>query len=32
MTVFEDLKWRGIIKDISSPDLEEKLNAEIHWI
>ena len=26
MTFFEELKWRGIIKDISSPDLEEKLN------
>ena len=26
MTLFEELKWRGIIKDISSPDLEEKLN------
>lgn len=26
MTVFEDLKWRGLIKDITSPDLEEKLN------
>ncbi len=26
MTVFEDLKWRGLIKDISSPDLIEKLN------
>ena len=26
MTVFEELKWRGIIKDISSPELEEKLN------
>ena len=26
MTVVEDLKWRGLIKDISSPDLEEKLN------
>ena len=26
MTLFEDLKWRGLIKDISSPDLEEKLN------
>lgn len=26
MTVFEDLKWRGLIKDISSPKLEEKLN------
>ncbi len=26
MTLVEDLRWRGIIKDISSPDLEEKLN------
>lgn len=26
MTFFEELKWRGIIKDISSLDLEEKLN------
>ena len=26
MTLFEDLKWRGLIKDISSPDLEKKLN------
>lgn len=26
MTFFEDLKWRGLVKDISSPDLEEKLN------
>lgn len=26
MKVFEDLKWRGLIKDISSPELEEKLN------
>ena len=27
MTVFEDLKWRGLIKDISSPELEERLKA-----
>lgn len=27
MTLFEELKWRGLIKDISSPELEEKLNA-----
>ena len=27
MTLVEDLKWRGLIKDISSPDLEEKLNT-----
>ncbi len=26
MTLFEDLKWRGLIKDITSPLLEEKLN------
>lgn len=26
MTVFEDLKWRGLIKDITSPELEKKLN------
>ena len=26
MTLFEHLKWRGLIKDITSPELEEKLN------
>lgn len=26
MTLFEELTWRGLIKDISSPELEEKLN------
>lgn len=26
MTFFEELKWRGLIKDISNPELEEKLN------
>jgi len=26
MTLVEDLKWRGLIKDISSPELEEKLD------
>ena len=26
ITLVEDLKWRGLIKDISSPELEEKLN------
>ncbi len=26
MKLYDDLKWRGLIKDISSPDLEEKLN------
>lgn len=28
MNCFEDLKWRGLIKDISSPELEKKLNNE----
>ena len=28
MKLFDDLKWRGLIKDISSPDLEQKLNNE----
>ena len=28
MKCFEDLKWRGLIKDISSPLLEDKLNNE----
>ena len=27
MGIYEDLKWRGLIKDCSSPDLREKLNA-----
>jgi len=26
MTLFEELKWRGLIQDISSPELEKKLN------
>lgn len=26
MTVFEDLNYRGLLKDISSPELEKKLN------
>ncbi len=26
MTVFEELKWRGLIKDISSPEVEKKIN------
>ncbi len=28
MTLFEELKWRGLIKDVSSPELEKKLNEE----
>lgn len=26
MKLYDELKWRGLIKDVSSPDLEEKLN------
>lgn len=28
MNIYEELKWRGLIKDVSSPDLEQKLNNE----
>ena len=28
MKCFEDLQWRGLVKDISSPELEKKLNEE----
>ncbi len=28
MTLFEELKWRGLIKDVSSPDIERKINEE----
>ena len=28
MTFFEELEWRGLIKDISSPDIKDKLNNE----
>ena len=28
MKLYDELKWRGLIKDISSPDLEDKLNNE----
>ena len=28
MTLFEELKWRGLIKDVSSPLIEKKLNEE----
>lgn len=26
MTLYEDLKWRGLVKDESSPEIEDKLN------
>lgn len=26
MKIYDELKWRGLIKDITSPELEEKLN------
>ena len=28
MNCFEDLEWRGLIKDVSSPELRKKLNEE----
>ena len=28
MTFYEELKERGVVKDVSSPDLEEKLNKD----
>ena len=28
MTLYEDLKWRGLVKDVSSPEIENKLNNE----
>lgn len=28
MNLYDDLMWRGLIKDISSPELEKKLNNE----
>lgn len=28
MTLFEDLKWRGLVQEISNPDLIDKLNNE----
>ena len=26
MGIYEELEWRGLIKDVSSPELKEKLN------
>ncbi|MCI6265388.1 MAG: tyrosine--tRNA ligase [Erysipelotrichaceae bacterium] len=28
MTLFEELKWRGLIKDVAGEDLKDKLNGE----
>ena len=28
MTLYEELKWRGLIKDVTSPELENKVNNE----
>ena len=28
MTLYEELKWRGLIKDVAGEDLEEKLNNQ----
>lgn len=29
MNLYEDLKWRGLIKDVAGDDLEKKLNNEV---
>ena len=29
MKLYDDLKWRGLIKDATSPELEEKLNKGV---
>ena len=26
MGIYEELQWRGLIKDVSSPEIKEKLN------
>ena len=26
MKLYDELKWRGLIKDVTSPEIEEKLN------
>ena len=31
MTLYEDLQWRGLIKDVSSPELEKKLNENFNY-
>lgn len=28
MTLYEELKWRGLVKDVSSPEIKKKLNEE----
>lgn len=28
MKLFEELKWRGLVKDVSSPEIERKINDE----
>ena len=28
MTLFEELEWRGLIKDVAGPDIKDKLNNE----
>ncbi len=28
MKLFDELKWRGLVKDISSPEIERVLNEE----
>ena len=28
MTLYEDLQWRGLIKDVAGEDIKDKLNNE----
>ena len=28
MKIYDELVWRGLIKDVSSPEIEEKLNKD----
>ena len=28
MTLFEELEWRGLVKDLAGDDIEDKLNTE----
>ena len=30
MGIYEELVWRGLIKDVSSPELKDKLNNGLH--
>ena len=31
MGIYEELQWRGLIKDVSDPSLKDKLNDELGY-